>query len=177
MDSKKPSSGMLQHLRRKMIPRFRRGKASKLPVALDPSLDYRMSSSVPDMRDMQQAFARSPSRSQPLQPDFPSYRSSFSPLLKPPGGATESGSGLKLTLPGQVTRRSEHRQSAPLDCTDWASCQEFHGQGEEMRCSSRSNRRIPARMEPEEQVQPEMMPTNPDPPPQETSQDTSQVQR
>lgn len=177
MDSKKPSSGMLRHLRQKMLPRFRRGRANKLPVELDPNLDYRMSSSVPDVRDMKQPFVRSPSRSQPLQPDFPVYRSPFSMLVKPPGGATESGSGLKSTLPGQVTRRSEHRLSAPLDCTDWVSSQVFfQGLGEDKTTSSRSNQRIPASMEPEEQVQPERMSPNPDPPPQETSQDAPQVQ-
>lgn len=177
MDSKKPSSGMLRHLRQKMLPRFRRGRANKLPVELDPNLDYRMSTSVPDVREMKQAFARGPSRTQPLQSDFPVYRSPFSPLGKPPGGATESGSGLKSTLPGQVTRRSEYRLSAPLDCTDWVSSQDFfQGLGEDKRTSSRSNQRIPASMEPEEQVQPERMPPNPDPPPQETSQDALQVQ-
>lgn len=178
MDSKKPSSGMLRHLRQKMIPRFRRGKTNKLPVELDPSLDYRMSASVPDMRDMKQAFARSPSGSRALQPDLPSYRSPISPLVKPPGGATESGSGLRSTLSGHVTRRSEHRLSAPLDCSDWASSQElFHDLGEDKRSSSGSNRRIPASMEPKEQAQPEMtMPTNADPPRQETSRDTPQVQ-
>lgn len=176
MDSKKPSSGMLRHLRQKMLPRFRRGKANKLPVELDPSLDYRMSASVPDVRDMKQAFTRSPPRPRALQPDFSSYRSHFSPLVKPPGGATESGSGLKSTLSGHVTRRSEHRLSAPLDCTDWASSQElFQGLAEDKRSSSGSNRRIPASMEPEEQVQAEMMPAIADPPPQETSQETPQV--
>lgn len=178
MDSKKPSSGMLRHLRQKMmIPRFRRGKANKLPAELDPSLDYRMSASVPDVRSMKQAFAHSPSRSRPLQPDFPIYRSPFSPPVKPAGGATESGSGLKSTLTGQVTRRSEHRLSAPVDCTDWASSQDlFHALGEDKRSSPRSNCRVPASMEPEEQGQPETMPTNPDAAPQETPQDTSQVQ-
>lgn len=161
-----------------MVPRFRRGKANKLPLELDPSLDYRMSSSAPDIRDMKQAFAHTTSRSRPLQSDFPIYRSPFSPLVKPPGGATESGSVPKATLSGHVTRRSEHRLSAPLDCTDWASSQDlFHALSEDKRISSGSNRRIPASMEPEEQVQPEVMPTNPDPPPQETPQETLQVQR
>lgn len=177
MDSKKPSSGMLRHLRQKMLPRFRRGRANKLPVELDPNLDYRMSTSVPDVREMKQALVHGPSRTQPLQSDFPVYRSPFSLLGKPPGGATESGSGLKSTLPGQVTRRSEHRLSAPLDCTDWVSSQDFfQGLGEDKRTSSRSNQRVPASMEPEEQVQPERMPPNADPPPQETSQDALQVQ-
>lgn len=176
MDSKKPSSGMLRHLRQKMIPHFQRGKPNKFPAELDPTLDYRMSSSVPDVRDMKQAFARGPSSSRPLQSDFPSYRSPFSSPVKPPGGATDGGSGLRPTPPGQGTRRSEHRRSAPLDCTDWASSQEsFQAPAEDKSTSMRETRGIPASVEPEEQAQPDRMPGNPDPPPQETSQDTPQV--
>lgn len=177
MESKKPSSGMLWHLRQKMVPRFRRGKASKLPVEIDPSMDHRMSSSVPDMRDVKHAFAHSSSRTRPLQSGFPSYSSPSSPLVKPPGGAAEGGSGLKSTLTGRVTGRSEHRLSAPLDYTDWGSSHElFHGVCEDQKSSPGAHRRTTASMEPEEQVQPEKVATNPDPPPQETSQDTSQVQ-
>ncbi|CAG03084.1 unnamed protein product [Tetraodon nigroviridis] len=175
MDSKKPSSGMLRHLRQKMIPHFQRGKPNKFPADWDPTLDYRMSSSVPDVRDMKQAFARGPSSSRPLQSDFPSYRSPFSSPVKPPGGATDGGSGLRPTPPGQGTRRSEHRRSAPLDCTDWASSQEsFQAPAEDKSTSMRETRGIPASVEHEEQAQPDRMPGNPDPPPQETSQDTPQ---
>lgn len=177
MDSKKPSSGMLRHLRQKMIPHFRRGKANKLPVELDPTLDYRMSSSVPDVRDTKLAFARGPSSSRPLQANFPSYRSVFSSPVKPPGGARESGSGLRATPPGGGARRSEHQLSVPLDCPDWASSQEsFQALAEDKMSSCGSTRSTPASMEPEEHAQPEKMPADPDPPPQEMSQDAPQVQ-
>lgn len=175
MESKKPSSGMLRHLRQKMVPHFRRGKTKKLPVEIDPSMNYRMSSSVPDVRDMKQAFSQSPTWTRHLQSSFPNYSNPSSPLVKPPGGATEGGSGLKSTLTGQVTGRSEHRLSAPLDYTDWASCQESHGVSEDKKASPGAYRRVTASMEPEEQVQPETMNDNADPPPHETSQDTSQV--
>lgn len=163
MDSKKPSSGMLRHLRKKMVPHLWRGRANKLPAQLDPTLDLRMSSSVPDVRDMKQAFAYSPSRSRAVQPDFPGYASSLATLAKPPGGATDSGRGL---LAGQVTRRSEHRRSAPSDCPDWASSQELHrGRGEDESTSSGSASRSM------ELAQPQVLPSN-----QETSQDSPQVQ-
>ncbi|XP_056876215.1 multiple C2 and transmembrane domain-containing protein 2-like isoform X1 [Takifugu flavidus] len=173
MESKKPSSGMLQHLRQKMVPHFRRGKTKKLPVDIDPSMNYRMSSSVPDVRDMKQAFSQSPKWTRHLQSSFPNYSNPSSPLVKP-GRATEGRSGLKSTLTGQVTGRSEHRLSAPLDYTDWASSQESHGVSEDKKASPGAFRRVTASMEPEEQVQPEMMSDNADPPPHETSQDTSQ---
>ncbi|XP_011607838.2 multiple C2 and transmembrane domain-containing protein 2 isoform X1 [Takifugu rubripes] len=173
MESKKPSSGMLRHLRQKMVPHFRRGKTKKLPVDIDPSMNYR-SSSVPDVRDMKQAFSQSPTWTRHLQSSFPNYSNPSSPLVKPPGRATEGGSGLKSTLTGQVTGRSEHRLSAPLDYTDWASSQESHGVSEDKKASPGAYRRVPASMEPEEQIQPEMMSDNADPPPHETSQDTSQ---
>lgn len=173
MESKKPSSGMLRHLRQKMVPHFRRGKTKKLEI--DPSINYRMSSSVPDVRDMKQAFSQSPTWTRHLQSSFPNYSNPSSPLVKPPGGATEGGSGLKSTLTGQVTGRSEYRLSAPLDYTDWASCQESRGVSEDKKASPGAYRRVTASMEPEEQVQPQTMSDNADPSPRETSQDTSQV--
>lgn len=175
MDSKKPSSSMLRHLRQKMAPRFWRGKSAKLPLELDPSLDYRMSSSVPDMRDMKQAFPQGPSRARPLQAAFPSYSSPCSPLAKPPGRATVGGRSLKPTPTGQVPGRSEHRLSAPSDCPDWASSQDsVDGRRDR---SPGPGPRIPASMEPVEPVQPETAPPVPDAPPQELPQDAPQVHK
>lgn len=174
MESKKPSSGMLRHLRQKMVPHFRRGKGKKLPAEIDASMDYRMSSSVPDMRDMKQVFFQRPTWTRHPQSDFPNYSSPSSPLVKP-GRATEGGSGMKSTLTGPITERSQHRLSAPLDYTDWAPYQESHGVSEDRKGSPGADRRITASMEPEDQIPPETMHDNADPPPQATSQDTSQV--
>lgn len=130
-----------------------------------------MSSSVPDMREVKQSFIQRSSRTRLLRSHLQSYSSPSSPLVKPPGGATDSRSGLKSTLTSQLTG-SEHRLSAPSDCTDWASSQGlFHGPPEDHNISPQTARRTTASMEPEEQVRPEPMATGSDPQPQEASQD------
>lgn len=153
MDSKKP--GMLQHLRQKMLPRFRRGK---LAVQLDPTIDQRMCSSVPDMRDMRQVYAHSSSSTQLHQPKPVTYSSPSSPFVKPARGPEGGGSGLKMRPVGVRDGRSEHRLSVPVDSTDWASSQEsFNNLCEDDKSSLEMNYRDARGMEPEELALPEMM--------------------
>lgn len=139
MDSKKP--GMLQHLRQKMLPRLRRGK---LPVQLDPSVDQRMCSSVPDMRQVHTHGSSSTRLHQPV-----TYSSPSSPSVKPARGPEGGGSGLK-TRPVGV---SEHRLSVPVDCPDWASSQEsFSNLCEDEQSSLEMNYRPVRGLEPEEMM-------------------------
>lgn len=150
MDSKKP--GMLQHLRQKMLPRFRRGK---LPVQLDPTIDQRMCSSVPDMR---QVYTHGSSSTQLHQPKPVTYSSPSSPFVKPARRPEGGGSGLKTRPVGVSDGRSEHRLSIPVDCPDWASSQEsFNSLCEDEKSSLEMNYRHARGMEPEELALPEMM--------------------
>ncbi|KAM7423645.1 hypothetical protein PAMA_000141 [Pampus argenteus] len=171
MDSKKP--GKLWHLRQKVLPHFWRGKTSPSKTHLEPSIDQRMSSSVPDIR---QEYSRVSSSAQLLQYNSPSYSNPSSPLVKPtrePGGG---GSGLKMGIAGEGRGRSEHRLSVPTDCTDWASSQEsLSSLCQEAKSSPESNYSPASGMEPEELGLPEMMTVySPDIPSVEVSQDTSQ---
>ncbi|KAM7406521.1 hypothetical protein PAMP_000895 [Pampus punctatissimus] len=173
MDSKKP--GKLWHLRQKVLPRFWRGKTSpsKTVVHLEPSIDQRMSSSVPDIR---QEYLHVSSSTQLLQYNSPSYSNPSSPLVKPTSGLGEGGSGLKMAIAGGGRGRSEHRLSVPTDCTDWASSQESLSSLCQEEKSSLELNYSPARgMEPEELGLPEMMTVySPDLPSVEVSQDSSQ---
>lgn len=166
MDSKK--SGMMHLLRRKVMPRLRRDKTSlSKALHLGHNLDHRMSSSVPDMRDMRQDYSRVPSDTQLQWYDTPSHSSPSSPLVKPARGG---GSGLKVGGEGE---KSKCRQSALADCTDWASSQEsFNSVCGEETSSPETNHRDTSGMEPEELALPEMMTVySPDSP----SMDSSQV--
>ncbi|XP_051235108.1 multiple C2 and transmembrane domain-containing protein 2 isoform X2 [Dicentrarchus labrax] len=176
MDSKKP--GMLRHLRQKMLPHLRRGKTSpsKSVIQLEHAMDHRMSSSVPDMRDMRQEYAHVSSNTQLQQYNSPSYSNPSSPLVKPARGPGGGGSGLKTGVAGGGAGRSEHRLSVPTDCTDWASSQEsVNSLCEEEKSSLETNYRPARGMEPEELALPEMMTVySPDTPSIEVFQDSSQ---
>ncbi|KAM7016031.1 multiple C2 and transmembrane domain-containing protein 2 [Tautogolabrus adspersus] len=178
MDSKKP--GVLRNLRQRMMPHLRRDKTSpsKSGVQLEHSMDHRMSSSVPDMRNMRQEDAPISSRTQLQQYNSPSYSSPSSPLIKParsPGGGE---SGLRREAGGGGgAGRSEHRGRVPTDCTDWASSQEsFNSVYEEETSSPETNYKAARGMEPEELGLPEMMTVySPDPPSTGVSKDNSQT--
>lgn len=177
MDSKKP--GVLRHLRQKMLPHLRRGKTSpsKSHVQREHILDHRMSSSVPDMRDMRQEYAQVSSSTQLQQYNSPCYSSPSSPFVKPAKGLGGRGSGLKMGAVGGGVERSEHRLSVPVDCTDWASSQEsFNSLCEEEKSSPETVYRPAGGMEPEELALPEVMTVySPDLPFVQVSQDSSQV--
>lgn len=176
MESKKP--GILRHLRQKMLPHLRRGKtsSSKAVVHLEHTMDQRMSSSVPDMRDMRQEYLHVPSSTHLQQYNTPSYSNPSTPLLKPARGG---GSGLRMGVAGVGAGRSEQRLNVPADCTDWASSQEsFSSLCQEENSSPESNYRPERGMEPEELALPEIMTVyNPELPSVEVSQDSSQVQK
>ncbi|XP_044047445.1 multiple C2 and transmembrane domain-containing protein 2-like isoform X2 [Siniperca chuatsi] len=174
MDSKKP--GMLRHLRQKMLPHLRRGKMNKSVVQLEHTMDHRMSSSVPDMRDMRQEYAHVSTSTQLQQYNSPCHSNPSTPLLKPARGQRGGGSGLKMGVVGGGAGRSEHALSVPSDCTDWASSQEsFNNLCEEENSSPETNYRPARGMEPEELALPEMMTVySPDLPSVEVSQDSSQ---
>lgn len=178
MDSKKP--GMLRHLRQKMLPHLRRGKASlsKQLVQLEHTMDHRMSSSVPDIRDMRQEYRHVSSSTQHQQYNSPSYSNPSTPLVKPARSQGGGGSGLKMGVVGGEAGRSEHRLSVPADCTDWASSQEsFTSLCEDEKSSPETDYRSARGMEPEELGLPEMMTVySQDMPSVEVSQDSSQVQ-
>ncbi|XP_029284494.1 multiple C2 and transmembrane domain-containing protein 2 isoform X2 [Cottoperca gobio] len=171
MDSKKP--GLLQHLRQKMLPHRRRGKTnqSKQLVQLEHTMDHRMSSSVPDMRDMRQEYAQVSSVSQLQQYNSSSYSNPSTPLVKPARGPGGGGSGLMMRVVGGGAGRR-----MPADCTDWASSQEsFNSLCGEERSSPETNYRPARGMEPEELGLPEMMTVySAEPPSVEVSQDDSQ---
>ncbi|XP_071344283.1 multiple C2 and transmembrane domain-containing protein 2-like isoform X2 [Trachinotus anak] len=176
MDSKKP--GVLRHLRQKMLPHLRRGKTSpsKPAAHLQLMMDNRMSSSVPDMRDMTQEYARISSSTQLQQYNTASYSNPSSPLVKSSRSREGGGSGLNVGVLDGGAGRSEHRLSVPTDCTDWASSQEsVSSLCEVERSSLETNYRPASGMEPEELALPEMMTVySPDPPSVEVSQDSSQ---
>lgn len=178
MDSKKP--GVLHHLRQKMLPHLRRGKASlsKPTSRLEHMLDNRMSSSVPDIRDMRQEYART-STSRPLQQyNTHSYSNPSTPRVKSTRGKEGGRSGLTLGGVDGGAGRGEHRQSMSTDCTDLASSQESFSSFCEVERSALETNYRPARgMEPEELALPEMMTVySADPPCVEGSQPSSQVQ-
>ncbi|KAM6950645.1 multiple C2 and transmembrane domain-containing protein 2 isoform 2-T2 [Lycodopsis pacificus] len=171
MDSKKP--GILRHLRQKMLPHLRRGKTSpsKHLVQLEHTMDHRMSSSVPDMRDMRRQYDPVSSSLQVQQYTSPSYSSPSTPLLEPARALGGEGSGLMMRAAGGGAGRS-----VTADCTDWASSQEsFSSLCVEEKSSPETNHRPAGVMEPEELALPEMMTVySPDPPSVEVSQDSAQ---
>lgn len=177
MESKKP--GVLEHLRHKMLPHLRRGKTSpsKMLMQLSNSKDHRMSSSVPDIRDVRQVSSHVSSSKQ-LQTYSSHFFSTPSSTLQPPGLAAGDGSGLQMGPGGRAAGWSEYRLSAPVDCIDWASSQEsFSGLCKDEQSSLERNNRIPGDMEPEELALPEKTPAyTPTSTPLELSQDNSQVQ-
>ncbi|XP_068586449.1 multiple C2 and transmembrane domain-containing protein 2-like isoform X2 [Cebidichthys violaceus] len=169
MDSKKP--GMLRHLRQKMLPHLRRGKTSlSKHLQLEHTMDHRMSSSVPDMRDMRRQYPPVSSGLQVQQHTSPSYSSPSTPLVEPARGLGGGGSGLMMRAAGGGAG------SVPADCTDWASSQEsFSSLCVEEKSSPETNYRPAGVMEPEELALPEMMTVySPDPPSVEAPQDSSQ---
>ncbi|XP_008296099.1 multiple C2 and transmembrane domain-containing protein 2 isoform X2 [Stegastes partitus] len=182
MDSKKP--GVLRHLRQKMLPHLRRGKTSSSKQAFQPdhSMDHRMSSSVPDMRNMRdtrdtrQEYTHIPFTTQLQQYHAPSYSNPSTPLVKPARLLVGGGSGLNMGVAGEGAGRSEHRLTVPADCTDWASSQESFSSlcGEEQSPVETNNRPVRG-MEAEELALPEMMTIySADNPSVEVPQDSSQ---
>ncbi|KAM8894633.1 multiple C2 and transmembrane domain-containing protein 2 isoform 2-T3 [Spinachia spinachia] len=162
MDPKKP--GKLQQLRQRMMPHLRRGKTSP-SKRLEPTMDHRMSSSVPDMRDARQQHA--PVRpGAPLQQYTPpSYSSPSTPLLQPAESPGGGGSGLVM--------RAGRRVRA--DCPDWASSQESFSSlcVEDKRLET--HHRAGGGIEPEELALPEMMTVySPETPSEEAPQDSAQ---
>lgn len=177
MESKKP--GMLRNLRQKMLPHLRREKSStrKSAIHLNYAEDHRLSSSVPDMRDMRKMYAQSPSSTRLQQYNTSSYSNPTSPYVKPGRGQGEGGSGLRIGPVGVEAGRSEHRLSVPVDSVEWTYSQEsLSGLCPEERSPSRSNYKLSRGMEPEELALPEMMTVySPEHPSGDGSQDSSQV--
>nr|XP_040016175.1 multiple C2 and transmembrane domain-containing protein 2 isoform X2 [Gasterosteus aculeatus aculeatus] len=171
MDPKKP--GKLQQLRQRMLPQLRRGKTSptKHLVHLEPTMDHRMSSSVPDMRDVRQQHAQVPAGAQVQRYTSPSSSSPSTPLLKParsPGGGSGSGRVMRDALGGAGRK-------VRADCTDWASSQESFGSLCLEEKKLETHHRPAGGMEPEELALPEMMTVySPGPPSEEVSQDSAQ---
>ncbi|XP_060924742.1 multiple C2 and transmembrane domain-containing protein 2 isoform X2 [Limanda limanda] len=178
MDSKKP--GKLHHLRKKMMPHFRRDKSSsnKEVAHLQHAMDHRMSSSVPDMRNMRQEYAGISSSPQLQHFNTPSYSNPSTPLDMLSRSKRQAGSGLNMGVVGEGVGRSEHRVSVAADSTDWASSQEsFNSLGEVEENSPETNYRPASGMEPEELVLPEMMTVySPDQPSVDVSEDSSQCE-
>nr|XP_019935884.1 PREDICTED: multiple C2 and transmembrane domain-containing protein 2-like isoform X2 [Paralichthys olivaceus] len=175
MDSKKPS--MLHHLRKKMLPHLRRDKTSpnKEVAHLQHAMDHRMSSSVPDMRNMRQEYAGISSSPQ-VQQYTPSYSNPSTPLVMLSRSQKRAGSGLNMRVVGAEVGRSEHILNVPADCTDWASSQESCNSLGEVEKNSPDTHYGPVRgMEPEELVLPEMMTVySPDHPSVDILEDSSQ---
>lgn len=173
MDSKK--NNMLRHLRQKMLPHLRREKKSS--IQLEFAEEQRLSSSVPDMRDMRKIHSHSPSGTRLQQHNTSSHSSPTSPYVKPGRGQGEGGSGRRIGAAGAETGRSEHRLSAPVDSVDWSYSQEsLGGLSPEERSPSDSNYKVSRGMEPEELALPEMMTVySPEHPSGDGSQDSSQV--
>uniref|UniRef100_A0AAX7SCT0 C2 domain-containing protein n=1 Tax=Astatotilapia calliptera TaxID=8154 RepID=A0AAX7SCT0_ASTCA len=151
---KKP--GMMQHLRQKMLPHFKRGKdpLNKLAVQLDHN---RMSSSVPDVRNVKQDYPHVSSRVPFQQYNSPSYSDPSTPLDRPPTGPVGGGRSVNLRAGSGRIGRSENRLSVPTNCTNRSSSQESFNSlcGEET--SSRETHQPGRGMEPEELALPEMM--------------------
>lgn len=151
---KKP--GMMQHLRQKMLPHFKRGKdpLNKLAVQLDHN---RMSSSVPDVRNVKQDYPHVSSRVPFQQYNSPSYSDPSTPLDRPPTGPVGGGRSVNLRAGSGGIGRSENRLSVPTNCTNRSSSQESFNSlcGEDT--SSRETHQPGRGMEPEELALPEMM--------------------
>lgn len=146
---------------------------SKLDAQLDHGMDHRISSSVPDVRDMKQEYARGSSKARLQQnTSIHSYSNPSTPLVRQARCQGGAGSGLNTGVVG-----SEHRLSVPTDCIDWASSQESVNSlcGEE-KSSAETYYRPVHGMEPEELAMPEMMSIySSDMPSVDPSQDSSQV--
>ncbi|XP_069546402.1 multiple C2 and transmembrane domain-containing protein 2-like isoform X2 [Brachyistius frenatus] len=178
MDSKKP--GVLRHLRQKVLPHLRRGRTShnKPAVQLDHTMDHRMSSSVPDIRDMRRDYTPVSSDTQLQQYNTPSYSNPSTPFIKSARRPGAGGSGLNVGAAGGGAGRSEHRLIVPADCTDWASSQEsFNSLCGEEKSSPETYYRPAGGMEAEELALPEMMTVySRDVPAAESSQDGSRFE-
>ncbi|KAF7652746.1 hypothetical protein LDENG_00092730 [Lucifuga dentata] len=150
MESKKPS--MMKKLRmraRPLLSGLQRGKMNSRKGAINLDVDYRMSSSVPDLRDMKEE--NSPVSSSVHFPQYRTHNSIFAPAVDQRG----VGSGCKMGDgdPG----RSEHRLNVPTDSMDGAFSQEsHHSLCQQEKMSSESNCTPAGGMEPEEQQLPEM---------------------
>ncbi|XP_061877026.1 multiple C2 and transmembrane domain-containing protein 2-like isoform X2 [Entelurus aequoreus] len=157
MDAKKPS--VLQQLRRKMLRRDKTGVRRHLQPA-----DHRLSSSVPDVRNVKQDIFRTSSGAHPRRSPALSHSSPASPLVRPARG-----------VPGGGATGSEKRVSMPADCTDRTSSQEsfssVHSDHHHHQSPDQSSRAIEA----EEPALPEM--TTVYSPDSAFSEDPTQVRR
>ncbi|KAM4597018.1 multiple C2 and transmembrane domain-containing protein 2 isoform 2-T2 [Fundulus diaphanus] len=171
MESKK--RGKLAFLRKKILPHLHRGKTSPTKHTLQPNpfLDNRMSTSVPDIRNMRQEPDRVTSRTQAHLYNSSSHNSVSSLLDR-------EGVGSGLQVPGAGTKKSEHRRSMPADCKDWTFSQEVvSGFCGEERSSMETQQGNVSGMEPEELALPEIMTVyNPDTPAEEPSPDNTQAE-
>ncbi|CAN9506874.1 unnamed protein product [Ophioblennius macclurei] len=160
MDSKKPS--VLRHLRHKMLPHMRRGKASsaKSTILTAYTMDQRVSASVPDMRNVRQEYAWVSSGIQAQQYTMPSSSTPSTTLA-------QGGSGQALNLGGVrvAAERSVKRLSVPADATDWALAEESLNTAEK-----KTHYRPVRGMEHDELGLPEMMTLCTPEPPAEPSQ-------
>ncbi|XP_023188110.1 multiple C2 and transmembrane domain-containing protein 2-like isoform X1 [Xiphophorus maculatus] len=170
MESKKRSK--LDIFRKKVLPHLHRGKKSPTKHVLQPNhiMDNRMSTSVPDIRDMRQEYERVASSTQPHLYSSQNH-DSVSPLVDRRTG----GSG--LLVPSAADKRV-HRRSMPADCTDWDFSQEaVNGFRGEETSSMETQQRAVSGMEPEELALPEIMTVyTPDGPAEDASPDSTQAE-
>ncbi|KAM4744075.1 LOW QUALITY PROTEIN: multiple C2 and transmembrane domain-containing protein 2-like [Anableps anableps] len=171
MESKKRSK--LDIFRKKVLPRFHRGKTSPTKHSLQPNhiMDNRMSNSVPDIRNMRQEDDHITSSRQSHLHNSPSHNNVSLLLDRKPGG-----SGLQV--PGAGAKKSEYRRSMPADSIDWAFSQEsVNGYYGEERSSMETQQRVVSGMEPEELALPEIITVyNPDGTAEDVSPDNTQVE-
>ncbi|XP_044000185.1 multiple C2 and transmembrane domain-containing protein 2-like isoform X1 [Gambusia affinis] len=170
MESKKRSK--LDIFRKKVLPRLHKSKKSSTKHVLQPNhiMDNRMSTSVPDVRDMRQEYERVAASTQPHLHNSQNHGSVSSLLDRQTGG-----SGLQVP---SAANKSVHRRSMPADCIDWDFSQEaVNGfRGEEM-SSMETQQRAVSGMEPEELVLPEIMTVyTPDGPAEDVSPDSTQAE-
>ncbi|MED6262737.1 hypothetical protein ATANTOWER_024923, partial [Ataeniobius toweri] len=168
MESKKRSK--LDIFRKKVLPRLHRGKTNSNKHAIQGNsiMDNRMSTSVPDIRNMRLEYDRVESSRQPDLYNSPSHNSVSSLVDREVGG-----SGLQV--PGAGAKKSEYRRSMP-DCTDWAFPQEsVNGFCGEERSSMETQQRFVSCMEADELALPEMKTVySPDMPAEDHSPDNTQ---
>ncbi|XP_007549154.1 multiple C2 and transmembrane domain-containing protein 2 isoform X1 [Poecilia formosa] len=170
MESKKRSK--LDIFRKKVLPRLRRGKTSPTKHVLQPNhiMDNRMSTSVPDIRDMRQEYERVASSTQPHLYNSQNHNSISSQLDRRAGG-----SGLQVP---SAANKSVYRRSMPADTTDWDFSQEaVNGFSGEETISMETQQRAVSGMEPEELALPEIMTVySPDGPAEDSSPDNTQAE-
>ncbi|XP_054916030.1 multiple C2 and transmembrane domain-containing protein 2 isoform X2 [Poeciliopsis prolifica] len=171
MESKKRGK-LPDFFRKKVLPHLHKSKKSSTKHVLQPNniMDNRMSTSVPDVRDMRQEYERVASSMQPHLYNSQNYNSVSSLLDREAGG-----SGLQVP---SIANKSIHRRSMPADCTDWDFSQEaVNGFCGEKTNSMETQQRAVSGMEPEELALPEIMTVyTPDGPAEDASPDSTQAE-